>query len=217
MGAITAYNTGIIQYCYNYATLDNSYGEDMYAGGIIGFNNYNGNHYGVCDCVNFGNIDSCGITGGIVGYSYNRSIYNCTNNGNISSSICAGGIVGYMLNYSNIIDYSVNIKYNNFNYIYNKVDTIKDFDWSSICWSPELEKFCAINYSYKIAAISESGETWTQELLPYDTNWKSVCWSPTANGTGLFCAVAGVIGIEPNRSLVTICILSFVVAVASGF
>ena len=59
--------------------------------------------------------------------------------------------------------------------------------WTSVCWSPELSRFCAVAQSSSIAATSPDGITWTQRTLPVSSPWYSVCWSPELSR---FCAVA---------------------------
>lgn len=59
-------------------------------------------------------------------------------------------------------------------------------NWRSICWSPELNLFCAVTYGSNVAATSPDGITWTERILPFSQNWCSVCWSPELM---LFCAI----------------------------
>jgi hypothetical protein len=61
------------------------------------------------------------------------------------------------------------------------------YTWSSICWSPKLNLFCAISSNNSLIFISSDGITWTQEVLPVTAYYSSICWSPKLN---LFCAVA---------------------------
>ena len=59
--------------------------------------------------------------------------------------------------------------------------------WHSVCWSPELNLFCAIASHSSFAATSPDGINWTQRTLPASLTCISVCWSPELH---LFCAVA---------------------------
>lgn len=60
--------------------------------------------------------------------------------------------------------------------------------WESVCWSPELEIFCAVASSGTNRVMtSTDGETWTARSAAAANEWKSVCWSPELT---LFCAVA---------------------------
>ena len=60
--------------------------------------------------------------------------------------------------------------------------------WNSVCWSPELEIFCAVSStgSYNRIMTSPDGVKWTTRLSSADYAWISVCWSPELS---LFCAV----------------------------
>ena len=72
--------------------------------------------------------------------------------------------------------------------------------WQSVCWSPQLSLFVAVANSGTGNRVmtSPDGINWTTRTSAADNGWGSVCWSPTANGTGLFCAVA-VTGGTGNR------------------
>jgi hypothetical protein len=60
--------------------------------------------------------------------------------------------------------------------------------WTSICWSPQLNLFCAVaSGPSTAAATSPDGINWTARTLPSSTNWSSICWSPEL---GLFCVVS---------------------------
>lgn len=64
--------------------------------------------------------------------------------------------------------------------------------WRSICWSPELHLFVAINTtaagSDQSVMTSPDGINWTLQLSPISGGvWTKVCWSPEV---GLFVAVA---------------------------
>jgi len=62
--------------------------------------------------------------------------------------------------------------------------------WSSICYSPELQLFVAVSTAATPNAVmtSPDGNTWTARAVPgLLTPWDSVCWSPEL---GIFCAVA---------------------------
>ena len=60
--------------------------------------------------------------------------------------------------------------------------------WNSICWSPELQLFCAVSSTGTNRAMtSPDGTNWTLQALTTASNWMSICWSPEL---GLFCAVS---------------------------
>jgi len=59
-------------------------------------------------------------------------------------------------------------------------------NWVSVCWSPELMLFVAVNNSTTNAAVSSNGINWSSKSVPYSI-WSSVCWSPEL---GIFVAVA---------------------------
>ena len=73
--------------------------SSSYAGGIAGYNDYDGS---ISNCYNTGAVSSSSSSsssyayaGGIAGYNYNGSISNCYNTGAVSSSSSyAGGIAG---------------------------------------------------------------------------------------------------------------------------
>ena len=84
--AIAGFNTGLVQNCYNLASVN---GIAM-AGGIAGENS------GLIEnCFNSGNISASGNAGGIAGSNLNTGIIqNCYNAGNLDSAD-AGGIVAF--------------------------------------------------------------------------------------------------------------------------
>ena len=65
--------------------------------------------------------------------------------------------------------------------------------WHSICWSSELNLFCAVARSASNAVMtSPDGVNWTTQTSPGEDNqWWSVCWSPEL---GLFCSVSFILG-----------------------
>jgi hypothetical protein len=61
-------------------------------------------------------------------------------------------------------------------------------EWSSVCWSPELELLVAVSENgANRVATSPDGITWTAQSAASAENWYSVCWS---SELGLFCAVS---------------------------
>ena len=62
-------------------------------------------------------------------------------------------------------------------------------EWGSVCWSPELELFCAVASSGTDDRVmtSPDGINWTSRTSADDNGWDSVCWSPELE---LFCAVS---------------------------
>jgi len=61
-------------------------------------------------------------------------------------------------------------------------------DWESVCWSPELDLFCAVaSDGTNRVMTSPDGVTWTARAAAEANYWMSVCWSPKLT---LFCAVA---------------------------
>jgi len=68
-----------------------------------------------------------------------------------------------------------------------------DIDFVSICWSPFLERFCAVSdfhgfNDFNAVAISPDGVNWFLHPVPEDNEWEAVTYSPKY---GIFCAVAG--------------------------
>lgn len=60
--------------------------------------------------------------------------------------------------------------------------------WRGVCWSPELELFCAVSDDGTNRVMtSPDGFVWTARTAAEANAWQSVCWSPAL---GLFCAVA---------------------------
>lgn len=65
-------------------------------------------------------------------------------------------------------------------------------EWNKVCWSPELDLFCAVagstldNVDTRIMT-SPDGVTWTTHSTPAGLFYTDICWSPSL---GLFCAVA---------------------------
>lgn len=62
--------------------------------------------------------------------------------------------------------------------------------WFSVCWSPQLNLFCAVARDGLVATqvmTSPDGVTWTSRTSASARQWTSICWSPQL---GLFCAVA---------------------------
>jgi len=89
--AIAGHNTGLVQNCYNMATITST-GR---AGGIVGDNDSGGV---IENCFNTGNISGKDYLGGIAGYNNSSRgvIRNCYNTGNIrSDGKYSGGIVGF--------------------------------------------------------------------------------------------------------------------------
>jgi hypothetical protein len=62
-----------------------------------------------------------------------------------------------------------------------------DSNWRSVCWSPELNLFCAVGTSNPYIMTSPDGLNWTARTAPEPASWISVCWSPQLM---LFCAVS---------------------------
>ena len=64
-----------------------------------------------------------------------------------------------------------------------------DNDWQGICWSPELEIYCAVadTGTNNRVMTSEDGINWDIQVSAADEDWQDVCWSPELE---LFCAVA---------------------------
>ncbi len=64
-----------------------------------------------------------------------------------------------------------------------------DNSWRSLCWSPELGRFCAvaITGTGNRVMTSPDGIAWTARPSAADRQWRSVAWAPEP---GLFCAVA---------------------------
>lgn len=58
--------------------------------------------------------------------------------------------------------------------------------WQSICWAPQIRRFCVVAQNTTANAISEDGMTWRTHSLPTNLDWRSVCWSSELQ---LFCAV----------------------------
>ncbi len=90
VGAIAGYSLGLIQNCYNTASIP-SYGD--YVGGIVG---YSGGS--VVDCYNTGEIKTKGSSpdyiGGVVGYAESGSVVGCHNAGEVRGKHKVGGVVG---------------------------------------------------------------------------------------------------------------------------
>jgi len=68
-------------------------------------------------------------------------------------------------------------------------DSAADNDWQGICWSPELEIYCAVadTGTGNRVMTSEDGINWDIRSSAVDNDWQDICWSP---GLELFCAVA---------------------------
>ena len=101
-GICAIFGRGLIENCYNYASIY-ALGNRSNTGGIIGTTN--DKNYGqatINNCKNFGRIngnatsDGWSGTGGIVGYIYGSEpiIINCYNEGEIKDPIQSGGIIG---------------------------------------------------------------------------------------------------------------------------
>jgi hypothetical protein len=74
--------------------------------------------------------------------------------------------------------------------------------WYSVCWSPELNMFCAVAYNGAVAVqvmTSSDGITWAAHTSANAQQWTSICWSPAL---GLYCAVAanGAVGVQVMTS-----------------
>lgn len=69
----------------------------------------------------------------------------------------------------------------------NRVDSAPT-GLKSICWSPELNLFCAVDFggTGDLVVTSPDGITWTARTDSEDNQWQSVCWSPEL---GLFVVV----------------------------
>ena len=68
--------------------------------------------------------------------------------------------------------------------------------WRGVCWSSELDRFCAVGDSGRIMT-SPDGNNWTKQTSPSSTSLRSVCWSSELDR---FCAVgdSGKILTPPN-------------------
>lgn len=64
--------------------------------------------------------------------------------------------------------------------------------WGSICWSPYLQKFCAIGNQWSM--VSSDGLNWTPSYFGPTGYYASLCWSPKLK---LFCGVS-ITGTNPN-------------------
>lgn len=98
--AIVAENKGVIDSCYNYASITAHGGS---VGGIAGRSIYSRNIYQqnhISNSNNHGTItgqsnDASVVVGGIVGWSYQTPITNCINSGNVTNNgALTGGVVG---------------------------------------------------------------------------------------------------------------------------
>ena len=59
----------------------------------------------------------------------------------------------------------------------------------SVCWSPELQIFCAVCYfTANISITSADGITWRRGFFRSDSGAIDICWSPELR---LFCAISG--------------------------
>jgi alpha-tubulin suppressor-like RCC1 family protein len=77
--------------------------------------------------------------------------------------------------------------YNNTNIITN-VSINNNIQWSSICWSSELNLFTAVATSGFIQAMTSSdGITWISRITNSSNSWSSITWSKELN---LFAAVS---------------------------
>ena len=89
--------------------------------------------------------------------------------------------INYMLKYNY---YKDNIIYNNWNNYNSNVD---GNEWSSICYSTDLNLIVAVSKSGNNKVMTSSnGINWTSQNVPLN-NWESVCW---ASELDLFVAVA---------------------------
>lgn len=90
VGAIAGYSLGLIQNCYNTASIP-SYGD--YVGGIAG---YSGGS--IVDCHNAGEIKTKGSSpdyiGGVVGYAGKGTVVGCYNTGEVRGKHKVGGVAG---------------------------------------------------------------------------------------------------------------------------
>ena len=60
--------------------------------------------------------------------------------------------------------------------------------WSSVCWAPALNLFCAVATSGSNQVMtSPDGITWTARTASEVAEWRTICWSEEL---GLFCAMA---------------------------
>ena len=57
--------------------------------------------------------------------------------------------------------------------------------WEDVCWSPDLNLFCAVSGSTPYVMTSPDGVTWTGQTGAQVGGWFGICWSSTL---GLFCA-----------------------------
>jgi len=64
-----------------------------------------------------------------------------------------------------------------------------DNDWQSVCWSPELEIYCAVadTGTSNRVMTSEDGINWDVQVSAADEDWQDICWSSEKE---LFVAVA---------------------------
>ena len=74
--------------------------------------------------------------------------------------------------------YNKTFGYNSFANIFIKKSVINS-NWTSICWSPELEIFVAVaDYEINKVMTSNDGVTWVPRVTPISNQWYSVTWSP---------------------------------------
>ncbi len=91
-------------------------------------------------------------------------------------------------NNNNYYNNKINNNYNNLSQWFHKTSSV-DNNWTSVCYSYELNLFVAVASSGTSNRIMTSTDftTWTTRTSPADNNWTSVCWSSDLT---LFVAVA---------------------------
>jgi len=100
---------------------------------------------------------------------------------------CAVGGLGNFIVELGPVTYSAMISSDGLSWIPSIVATTNVI-WSSICWSPELNKFCAVGTVFldlAVSMVSSNGTVWSYGNLDNEIDWSAVCWSPDL---GLFCA-----------------------------
>jgi hypothetical protein len=80
---------------------------------------------------------------------------------------------------------------------WTRINYLVDNNWTSICWSEELEIFCAVSNNGTGRVItSPDGVNWTPHTSGASCSWNGICWS---SELGIFCAVAGAADAQGNQ------------------
>ena len=161
-GAIAGNNKGIIENCYNLATIESNNGNEI--GGITG-----NNHGIIKECYNNGKIIGINYIGGIVGLNYGEVI-NCYNTGNLDHIRCMhkGGIAAESREGTKIINcYNVGLVGNT---LYNNgsiLGTNAGVDMNN-CYGLNNEKIEIVGFSevvFENCAMKSEEEMKTKEFL----------------------------------------------------